>query len=40
MFNSGVHLWSGEVEKWDVPNWQKDVIYYTESETGNNTMQA
>lgn len=40
MFNSGVHLWSGEVEKWDVPNWQKDVRYYTESETGNNPTQA
>lgn len=25
MFNSGVHLWSGEVENWEVPNWQNNV---------------
>ena len=25
MFNSGVHLWSGEVENWEVPNWQDNV---------------
>ena len=27
MFNSGVHLWSGEVEKWEVANYQNDIIF-------------
>ena len=29
MFNSGVHLWSGKVEEWEVPNWQHEVVYST-----------
>lgn len=35
MFNSGVHLWNGEVEKWDVPNWQDNLkqYYYIPSDT-------
>ena len=26
MFNSGVHLWSGKVEEWEVANWQTNEV--------------
>lgn len=39
MFNSGVHLWSGEVEKWDVPNWQENLRQWYDTSSNNVEVQ-
>lgn len=35
MFESGVHLWSGEVSNWEVPNWQEDVYEWIKAVKNN-----
>ena len=35
MFESGVHLWSGEVSNWNVPNWQEDVYEWIKAVKNN-----
>lgn len=35
MFESGVHLWSGEVSNWNVPNWQVDVYEWIKAVKNN-----
>ena len=39
MFNSGVHLWSGKVEKWDVPNWQENLRQWYDTSSNNAEVQ-
>lgn len=39
MFNSGVHLWSGKVEKWDVPNWQENLRQWYDTSSNNVEVQ-
>lgn len=35
MFESGVHLWSGEVSNWNVPNWQEEVYEWIKAVKNN-----
>ena len=35
MFESGVHLWSGEVGNWNVPNWQVEVYEWIKAVNSN-----
>lgn len=35
MFESGVHLWSGEVSNWNVSNWQVDVYEWIKAVKNN-----
>ena len=39
MFNSGVHLWSGEVENWEVPNWQENLRQWYDTSSNNAEVQ-
>ena len=39
MFNSGVHLWSGEVENWEVPNWQENLRQWYDTSSNNVEVQ-
>lgn len=35
MFESGVHLWTGEVSNWNVPNWQEEVYEWIKAVKNN-----